>query len=403
MSEKVRLALDVMGGDFGPSSSFRAQRSLSRGTATSSSSSSATNVRSRRCWRQPAGEGSFAGRSRRRCHPIWTTSRPSTALTAVACPPCGKAMDEVKFGRAAAAVSAGNTGRADGNGRLQPEDMEGVGRPALAALWPTLRGETPSSSTWAPRSARIANALVDMAVMGGPWPASFSISSVRPSACSISGVEEVKGLEFIREAGQILRDADLASLDYRGFVEGDDIGKGITTWWSPRASTGNIAPEDGRGDGQQIGEYLRSAMSAPGAQSLAISWRVTPFPRFARRWIRARATEPSSSASTRVVIKSHAEPIRSASPAPSTSPTDMARYDLQSKIVPCSTPTMHRDGPTCRSPRGRIVTSDPWCAAWAAICPHASGQMPSSRLWSTPPTSGSCSAGDFAKAHRRRG
>ncbi len=40
------------------------------------------------------------------------------------------------------------------------------------------------------------------------------------------GVEEVKGLESVREAGRILREANLPFLDYTGFVEGDDIGKG---------------------------------------------------------------------------------------------------------------------------------------------------------------------------------
>ena len=41
------------------------------------------------------------------------------------------------------------------------------------------------------------------------------------------GVEEVKGLEEVRSAGQLLREADLPGLAYYGFVEGDDIGKGM--------------------------------------------------------------------------------------------------------------------------------------------------------------------------------
>jgi len=49
-------------------------------------------------------------------------------------------------------------------------------------------------------------------------------------------VEEVKGLEEVRQAGLILRQAKRRDLDYVGFVEGDDIGKGAVMLWSPRAS-----------------------------------------------------------------------------------------------------------------------------------------------------------------------
>ena len=40
------------------------------------------------------------------------------------------------------------------------------------------------------------------------------------------GVEEIKGQEEVKEAGKVLREVNLKSLDYKGFVEGDDIAKG---------------------------------------------------------------------------------------------------------------------------------------------------------------------------------
>jgi glycerol-3-phosphate acyltransferase PlsX len=41
----------------------------------------------------------------------------------------------------------------------------------------------------------------------------------------------------VKEAGRILREANLPGLSYHGFVEGDDIGKGTTSMWSsPKAS-----------------------------------------------------------------------------------------------------------------------------------------------------------------------
>jgi glycerol-3-phosphate acyltransferase PlsX len=75
------------------------------------------------------------------------------------------------------------------------------------------------------------------------------------------GVEEIKGVEAVREAGQILRAANLAELDYRGFVEGDDIGKGTTDVVVTEGFAGNIALKTAEGTARQISEYLRAAMS----------------------------------------------------------------------------------------------------------------------------------------------
>jgi glycerol-3-phosphate acyltransferase PlsX len=74
------------------------------------------------------------------------------------------------------------------------------------------------------------------------------------------GVEEVKGLERVREAGQLLREADLPNIDYVGFVEGDDIGKGTVDVVVTEGFSGNIALKTAEGTAKQIGEYLRAAM-----------------------------------------------------------------------------------------------------------------------------------------------
>ncbi len=75
------------------------------------------------------------------------------------------------------------------------------------------------------------------------------------------GVEEVKGLEEVREAGRILREAQLPHLDYVGFVEGDDIGKGTVDVVVTEGFAGNIALKTAEGTARQIGEYPRAAMS----------------------------------------------------------------------------------------------------------------------------------------------
>ena len=66
---------------------------------------------------------------------------------------------------------------------------------------------------------------------------------------------------MVREAGRILRETNLPSLDYIGFVEGDDIGKGTADVVVTEGFAGNIALKTAEGTAKQIAGYLRAAMS----------------------------------------------------------------------------------------------------------------------------------------------
>ena len=76
--------------------------------------------------------------------------------------------------------------------------------------------------------------------------------------------------------GVILRNAKLPDLEYAGFVEGDDIGKGTVDVVVTEGFAGNIALKTAEGTARQLGQYLKSrddrARSSP---SSAISWRAT--------------------------------------------------------------------------------------------------------------------------------
>ena len=74
------------------------------------------------------------------------------------------------------------------------------------------------------------------------------------------GVEEVKGLDEIKAASAALRNPGLP-IDYRGFIEGDDLGKGIVDVVVTEGFSGNIALKTAEGTAKQIGVYLRAAMN----------------------------------------------------------------------------------------------------------------------------------------------
>lgn len=171
-----------------------------------------------------------------------------------------KAIEAVKNGDADVCISAGNTGALMAMSKFCLKSMPQVDRPAIACLWPTVRGESVVLDVGATIGAD-AQHLVDLAVMGAAM-ARVVFDIDRPSVGLLNvGVEEIKGVEAVKEAGRILREANLAHLDYQGFVEGDDLGKGTVDVVVTEGFTGNIALKTAEGTARQIGEYLRAAMS----------------------------------------------------------------------------------------------------------------------------------------------
>jgi len=170
------------------------------------------------------------------------------------------AIDAVKKKQADMVVSAGNTGALMAMSKFELKTLAGIGRPAIAAIWPTVRGESIVLDVGASIGAD-AEHLVDLAVMGAAT-ARILFGLDRPTVGLLNiGVEEVKGLEPVREAGRMLREMQRTDLDYHGFVEGDDIGAGKVDVVVTEGFSGNIALKTAEGTARQIGEYLRGAMS----------------------------------------------------------------------------------------------------------------------------------------------
>jgi phosphate acyltransferase len=168
------------------------------------------------------------------------------------------ALEAVRDGRADAAVSAGNTGALMAMAKFCLKTIAGIDRPAIAAIWPTIESECIVLDVGANVGAD-ARQLVEFAMMGAALArALFGLE--KPSVGFLNiGVEEVKGVDEIRKAAALLKDAPLP-LRYHGFVEGDDIGRGVVDVVVTDGFTGNIALKTAEGTAKQIGEYLRAAM-----------------------------------------------------------------------------------------------------------------------------------------------
>jgi len=150
------------------------------------------------------------------------------------------AIEAVKKSEADVAVSAGNTGALVAMARFCLRMLEGIDRPALAAIWPNMRGESVVLDLGATIGGD-ARHLVALAVMGSAM-ASVRLNIQKPTVGLLNiGVEEMKGHEEIREAGEMLRAMDLPQFDYIGFVEADSIGRGVADVIVTEGFSGNIA------------------------------------------------------------------------------------------------------------------------------------------------------------------
>jgi glycerol-3-phosphate acyltransferase PlsX len=169
------------------------------------------------------------------------------------------AIEAVKRGDADVAVSAGNTGALMAMAKVCLHTMALIDRPAIAAVWPTIRGESIVLDVGATIGADPRH-LVDLAIMGAAM-ATILFDLERPTVGLLNiGVEEIKGNEGVKAAARLLRELTLPNLTYHGFVEGDDIGKGTVDVVVTEGFAGNIALKTAEGTARQLAVYLRAAM-----------------------------------------------------------------------------------------------------------------------------------------------
>ena len=171
--------------------------------------------------------------------------KPAQALRRAKGTSLWNAVEAIRNGEAQAAVSAGNTGALMAVSKLILRMTGGLDRPAIVASWPTLKGVTAVLDVGANIDSE-ADQLVEFAIMGEAFHRAVH-GSARPTVGILNvGAEDVKGHQEVREANRILREVGL-DIDYRGFVEGDDIAKGTVDVVVTDGFTGNVALKTAEG------------------------------------------------------------------------------------------------------------------------------------------------------------
>ena len=242
-----------------------------------------------------------------------------------------RAIEAVKRGEADCAVSAGNTGALMAMAKICLHMLPLIERPALAAMWPTMRGESIVLDVGASIGAD-AQHLVDLAVMGAAMARIvFDIETPTVGLLNV-GVEEIKGIEEVKAAGRMLREFSWPNLAYHGFVEGDDLGRGTVDVFVTEGFTGNIALKTAEGTAKQIAQYIRDAMGATLAARLGYVFARDAFQALRRKLDPGRVNGAVFLGLDGVVIKSHGGADAESYAGAIEVGYDMVRQDLLANI-----------------------------------------------------------------------
>lgn len=191
---------------------------------------------------------------------VGSGEKPSVALRTGRNSSMRKAIDAVGSGEAAAIVSAGNTGALMAMAKFVMKTLPGVDRPAIATVFPTLRGRTVVLDLGANVECD-ENNLVQFAVMGEVFSRKV-LGLERPTVAILNiGEEDLKGNLAVKKAATILQESNL-SFHFYGFVEGNDIGAGTVDVVVTDGFTGNVALKTIEGTSKLFSHYLKTALTS---------------------------------------------------------------------------------------------------------------------------------------------
>ena len=167
------------------------------------------------------------------------------------------AINLVHEGKADAVVSAGNTGALMATAKFVLKTLPGIDRPAIMKMLPAMSGHTHMLDLGANIDCS-AELLYQFAVMGAMSTEAVD-NKPRPTVGLLNvGSEDMKGNAQVKQADALLQASDL---NYVGFVEGDDIYKGTVDVVVCDGFVGNISLKTSEGLAKMITHYMKQEFS----------------------------------------------------------------------------------------------------------------------------------------------
>ncbi len=281
MPEKVTIALDAMGGDFGPkvvipgASIYLKQHP--RAFFLFFGDQKAINE-----------EISKHPELKDNCEIIHTDlsisseEKPSAALRKSKGTSMRLAIESVKQNKALACVSSGNTGALMALAKLILRPLEGIHRPAIASLIPGPNSDTIMMDMGANVLVEAEN-LVQFAVLGSLFAKAHNKNLSVPSVGILNvGSEDTKGPEHVKGAAHILSQLSFPGR-YAGFVEGNEILSGKVDVIVTDGYAGNIALKTMEGTAKTVASMLKKAIKSDPLAILGSLLSYFAFKRFKKK------------------------------------------------------------------------------------------------------------------------
>jgi glycerol-3-phosphate acyltransferase PlsX len=252
-SGKVTVAVDAMGGDFGPrvvvAGALAAVRELALGVVlVGPQETIAAELRR-------AGAGA-AGLETTDAPDVVGMGEKVSRATLKKRSSIHVGVELVRDGKAQAFFSAGNTAACWTIAKLALGTLEEVDRPALAAVVPNVSGRTVLLDVGANAECK-ARHLEEFAVMGSAYTRNV-LHTPNPRVGLMSlGEEETKGTDLTKEVHEVLK---ASTLNFIGNVEGHDIYNGKADVIVMDGFTGNVALKTSESLAESILALLREEL-----------------------------------------------------------------------------------------------------------------------------------------------
>ncbi|MGR5146036.1 phosphate acyltransferase PlsX [Photobacterium alginatilyticum] len=202
-------------------------------------------------------------------HVIANETRPSQALRSSQGTSMRMALDSVSDGRADACVSAGNTGALMALSRYTLKQLPGVDRPALVTAIPT----NTDNKTWLlDLGANVscdADTLFQFAVMGAVLAEQENNASPRVALLNI-GEEEIKGNDLVKRCAEML--ASSPDINYIGYLEGNELYSGRADVIVCDGFVGNVSLKTSEGVANLFIDSIKNAISTNPLKRLVAKW-----------------------------------------------------------------------------------------------------------------------------------
>ncbi|MET0102799.1 MAG: phosphate acyltransferase PlsX [Sedimenticola sp.] len=299
MSDRITIALDAMGGDFGAEVVVPAALDFLK----RDSEVDLILVGNEGVIRQHLdGADSDRLQIRHASQEVGMDELPSKALRGKKDSSMRVAIDLVKQGEANACVSAGNTGALMATARFVLKMLPNVDRPAIATAIPSIEGHTWVLDLGANVDCT-AEHLFQFAVMGSELVASIDDEMPEPRIGLLNiGQEEIKGNEQVKGAHDLLSGC---SLNYIGYVEGDDVYKGGVDVVVADGFVGNVALKTAEGVAKMVSHFLKAGFKSNILTKLAAMVAMPVINSFRKKIDPRRYNGASLLGLRGIVIKSH--------------------------------------------------------------------------------------------------